>query len=119
MSQVENYESAYNDQPSALQQAVDMFEAFETAGAVSETETPAQMELNEEQLEERFAQETVEAGEFDAETSSEDELVKAATDEEIEEELKLLAEPRQEADDLPFDERIINDGLKPPEGELI
>lgn len=116
VSQVENYESAYNDEPSKAQLAVDLFEAFESVeqegdgiGSEDSAGEPMQLSLSEEEIAERFEQEDVvlEDGSVERE---EDPLVKAATDEEIEqEELRLAEEERQAS----------NPENNPPEGELI
>lgn len=117
VSQVENYESAYNDEPSKLQMAVDLFSAFESTEEEVKDPSAAQMqqmeeiEVSEDQIAESFAHQE-EA--LDEEGQKEDPLVQAATDEEIEqEELKLAEEERAKREGRPLDEPL------PPEGELI
>jgi hypothetical protein len=103
VSQVENYESAYREEESALKMAVDLFEAFEGA-ATEVSEATDVVVLNEEQIEASFAHQGEDG--LDMDEKAEDPLVKAATDEEIlEEEMRLAAESGSPPP-------------RPPEGEL-
>lgn len=116
VSQVENYESAYNTEPSKLQMAVDLFSAFESAEEEIKDPTQGQMQMlemqdiSEDQIAESFAHE--EASMSDDEKVSDDPLLQAATDEEIEQEEMKLAEEERE-------KRENKNEPPPPEGELI